>query len=106
LGVDASFSMKSPGNIFMEKWTLIHALNGKESPYSCPNAIVYRLSAPKADHYFFINDNEPRTTSINFLNYRYKSFIDAVTGELVDPSAIQLEGYSGRWIRCEKEGIL
>jgi beta-galactosidase len=102
LAADASFSMKSPGNAFMESWTLKHTLNGKESPYSCPDAIVYRLTAPEADHYFFINDDEPMMTSITFTNYRYKSFTDGVTGEMVDPSAIELEAYSGRWIRCEK----
>jgi beta-galactosidase len=102
LAADASFSMKSPGNDFMESWTLKHTLDGKESPYSCANAIVYRLAARDADHYFFINDDEPNMTSITFSNYNYKSFTDAVTGEKIDPSAIELEAYSGRWIRCEK----
>jgi beta-galactosidase len=101
LAADASFSMKTPGNDFMESWTLKHTLDGKESPYSC-NAIVYRLAARDADHYFFINDDEPVMTSITFSDYIYKSFTDAVTGEKVDPSAIELEGYSGRWIRFEK----
>ncbi|MFW6289735.1 MAG: beta-galactosidase trimerization domain-containing protein, partial [Mariniphaga sp.] len=102
LGADASFSMKTPGNKFMENWTLKHILNGRESPYSCQNAIVYRLAAPKADHYFFINDEEPKTTSLTVEKMQYRSFIDAVTGEAVDPRAIELEGYSGRWIRCIK----
>lgn len=102
LGADAAFSMKSPGNDFMEEWTLKYTLGGLKSPYACPNSIVYRLAAPEADHYFFINDDEPKITSLTFPGFRYQTFTDAVTGETIDPSAIELEGYSGRWIRCEK----
>jgi hypothetical protein len=60
------------------------------------------LAAPEADHYFFINDDEPKITSLTFSGFRYQTFTDAVTGETIDPTAIELEGYSGRWIRCEK----
>jgi beta-galactosidase len=102
LCADASFSMKSPGNSFMESWTLKHTLNGKKSPYFCMNAIVYRLAAPNADHYFFINDKEQKIASITFTEMNYRSHHDAVTGEIVDPKLIELEGYSGRWIRCLK----
>lgn len=102
LGADASWSMKTPGNIFMENWTLKHALNGKSAPFSCTGAIVYRLAAPAADHYFFINDDEQTTASIIFEGITYQSFSDALTGESIDPEAITIESFSGRWIRCTK----
>ncbi len=99
---DVSFSMKSAGNDLMEKWAVKYMMEGLTAPYSCSNAIVYRLASPKADHYFFINDGEPAETALSFQRYKYKSFTDAVTGESINPAAIKLEGYSGRWIRCEK----
>lgn len=102
LAADASFSMKDPGNDFMEAWTLKHTIKALELPYVCSNAIVYRISAPTADHYFIINDDEPKNTALQFKRYRYKNVIDAVTGEKIDPASFDLEGYSGRWIRGEK----
>jgi len=102
LAPDASFAMKEPGNDFMEQWTLKHVIKGLTLPYASSNAIVYRIAAPEADHYFFINDDEEKTTDLTFASYQYKSFTDALTGETINPAAISLEAYSGRWIRCEK----
>ncbi len=102
LAADASFAMKRPGNSLIEKWTLKHILKNKTFPYQCPNAIVYRLASPKADHYFFINDDQAKTTSLKFTHSHYKSIIDAITGEILKPESIFLEAYSGRWIRGEK----
>ncbi|MFW5877846.1 MAG: beta-galactosidase trimerization domain-containing protein [bacterium] len=103
LGADASFAMQAPGNSFMEQWTVNHTLGGLESPYSCEDAVVYRLAAPQADHYFFINDDEAKEVKLHFRNYKYKSVEDPVTGEKLnigDP--ISLERYSGRWLRFER----
>jgi beta-galactosidase len=72
------------------------------APYSSSNAIAYRLAAPAADHYFFMNDGEPKVTSFSSTRYRYKRFTDALTGEVINPGNIAIEGYSGRWIRAEK----
>ncbi len=102
LSPDASFSMKNQGNDFMENWTLRHILQDLTLPYSCSNAIVYRIASPKADHYFFINDEEAKQTSLKFTWFDYKKFTDAITGEMVNPGDVTLEGWSGRWIRCEK----
>ena len=103
LGVDASYAMQAPGNTFMEKWTVNHTMDNLVSPYSCENAVVYRIAAPQADHYFFINDDEAKEVNLNFRNYKYKSVEDPVTGEQLnigDP--ISLERYSARWLRFEK----
>ncbi len=102
LAADASFSMKNRGNTFMEDWTLRHSLKNLAIPYTCPNSIVYRLASPTADHYFFINDDEAKITSLKFAQYKYKSVTDVLTGEKLSPESIALESYSGKWIRCEK----
>jgi len=102
LGADASFSMKNKGNDFMEGWTVGHLLKNLTLPYSCPNAIVYRISSPTADHYFFINDDEAKNASLKFAQYQYKKITDAMTGEAIQVKEIALESHSGRWIRCEK----
>jgi beta-galactosidase len=103
LAADASFAMQSPGNEFMEEWTIKHTMGELKSPYSCDDAIVYRIAAPGADHYFFINDDEEKNVSLRFKNYKYKSISDPVSGEsLESANDIYLEPYSARWIRFEK----
>jgi beta-galactosidase len=86
----------------MENWTLRHTLKNLTIPYSCPNSIVYRLASPVADHYFFINDDDAKTTSLKFAEYKYKSIKDVLTGQQLKAESIPLESHSGKWIRCEK----
>ncbi|MBC8035093.1 MAG: beta-galactosidase trimerization domain-containing protein [Chitinophagaceae bacterium] len=102
LAADASFSMKGKNNSFMERWTLKHAMGNWKSPYSCPGAIIYRQAAPGADHYFLLNDDQNKRVAFSSTRYQYKSFTDALTGQKVNPNAIELEAYGGRWIRAEK----
>jgi len=102
LAPDASFAMKQQGNTFMEQWTIKHTMSKLVSPYTSDNAIIYRLAAPLADHYFFMNDGEPKSTSFSSNRYKYKKFTDALTGETINPENIAIEGYSGRWVRAEK----
>jgi beta-galactosidase len=102
LSPDVSFSMKRPGNDFMENWAIKHVLNDLPLHYSCDNAIVYRLAAPDADHYFFMNDDEAKEVQLT-TDYEYRSVSDPVTGEELDlGAAIHLERYNGRWLRFEK----
>ena len=102
LAADASFSMKTRGNTFMENWAIRHLIKDLTMPYQSQNSIVYRIAAPTADHYFFINDEEAKTTSLKFAQYKYKSITDVLTGEKLSLESIALESHSGRWIRCEK----
>lgn len=102
LSPDASFSTKRKDNSFMEAWTIRHTMGSWKSPYSCSGAIVYRQSSPTADHYFFMNDNKQRTVRFSSTRYHYRIFTDALTGKKINPTAIELEAYSGRWIRAEK----
>jgi beta-galactosidase len=107
LGCQASLNCCKPGNTAMERLLVRHALGKLKSPYSCHGALVYRLAAPDADHYFLINDGPPRKVVLKTGSIRYKRVIDALTGDAMKPGeAISLEGYSGRWIRCVKQGRL
>jgi beta-galactosidase len=74
-----------------------------KSPYHCEGAYVYRLAAPSADHYFFINDDEAKAVSLDTGEFHYTSATDPVTGEPVPlDQPVALEAYSGRWIRMAK----
>ncbi len=102
LSPDVSFSMKRQGNDFMENWSLNHILGDIPLNYTCEGAIVYRITAPEADHYFFMNDDEAKT--VNFTTkYTYKSVSDPVTGEVLPlGEPVSLERFNGRWLRFEK----
>lgn len=101
LGHEASLGCFRPGNESGEKRLVDHALGPYCSPYRCEGALVYRLAAPGADHYFLIND-APATSVALETDYRYGAVADAVSGERVESSAVALPTYSGRWLRCEK----
>ncbi|BDC49861.1 hypothetical protein F183_A21770 [Bryobacterales bacterium F-183] len=103
LGWDASYAVFAPGKTQLEFLLRQYTLGGLQSPYSCAGAAVYRLAAPAADHYFFINDGEPKQVRLNAGGMKYKSAIDPVSGETLALGApIALEGYSGRWLRLIK----
>ena len=103
LGYEASLNCFEPGNDKFERMLLDYTMGDLESPYSCENAVVYRQSASEADHYFFINDGPQNTVILDTGNYQYSKVEDPVTGEELELGApIELEGYSGRWLRFEK----
>lgn len=103
LAHDASFSCFRPGNTVMEERLRRLAMGPYSSPYRCAGAIVYRLAAPAADHYFFLNDGEAKTVTLETPRYRYRAVTDPVSGKTLKPGQpIDLEAYSGRWLRYEK----
>jgi beta-galactosidase len=103
LGFEASLRCFKPGNSGVERQVVALSLGRHRSPYACGEAIVYRLAAPQADHYFIMNDRPARKVKLQFERYQYRACIDAVTGEtIVIDAPLGLEGYSGRWIRCIK----
>jgi beta-galactosidase len=101
IGLDASHQCFKPGNDLAERLIVEHTLGDLRSPYRCDGALVYRLSSPAADHYYFINDGPAKTVAFES-EFAYKNAVDAMTGEAVAPSAIQLSADDGRWIRMEK----
>ena len=102
LGLDMAHQCFKPNNTLAEQLLTTHALGEDiESPYSCEGALVYRLSAPEADHYYFINDGAAKSVIFRS-QFDYKNAVDALTGEAVDINAIRLEADDARWIRMEK----
>lgn len=104
LAWSASHDLFAPGNRSRES-ELGHMVLGedREPFYSCDGAYVYRLAAPAADHYFFINDGPARRVSLHTGAMHYTSVSDAVSGEnLSIGHPIELEAESGRWLRFAK----
>jgi beta-galactosidase len=101
LGCQASLNCCKPGHSKLERFLVKHTLGKLKSPYSAKGALVYRLAAPHADHYFLINDGPARLVTLQTPAYRYKSFTDAVTGERLS-RLIPVAGHAGRWVRLAK----
>jgi beta-galactosidase len=80
-------------------------LGNHESPFSSEGAIVYRLSAPEADHYFLLNSGEDKYVGLQpHENINYSKAINAITGkEIKLNEKIFLESHSGKWLRLEKQ---
>jgi beta-galactosidase len=103
LGWDASYALFKPGATDLEARLVKATLGTLQSPYACEGAQVYRLAAPNADHYFFINDDEPKSVKFDSKAFRYRAVSDPVTGEKLTLGApIALEGYGARWLRFAK----
>ena len=79
-----------------------YTLGDYTSPYACDDAIVYRLAAEDADHYFLVNDGPAKTVNLDVKDFDYENIYDAVFENPVSLREIELEPYSGRWLRCEK----
>jgi beta-galactosidase len=104
LGFEASLLCFKPGNEAAERLLVDHALGPHRSPYSCRDAIAYRLAAPDADHYFLINDGPARRATLDTRDFRYRRVSDVVTQEeLPIGEPIALPSHGGRWLRYEKE---
>jgi beta-galactosidase len=86
----------------MERLLVKTALGPHKPPFSCKGAIVYRLAAPGADHYFLLNEGPARKVKLDVRSVRYRAVADPVSGERVSLTAIAIEADGGRWIRCEK----
>jgi beta-galactosidase len=104
LGYEASLLCFKPGNVHAEAGLVRHAMGPHRSPYAC-DVIAYRLAAPKADHYFLINDGPERRARLAAPGLRYAAMEDAVSGErLAMGEPIPMPAYDGRWLRCAKAG--
>jgi beta-galactosidase len=101
LGAEASSACLKPGNDDVESLLVKTALGGRQPPYACQGAIVYRIAAPTADHYFLINDGPATAVTLDTKAFRYRSVRDAVSGEKV-AGRIALPPHGGRWLRMEK----
>lgn len=103
LNLPASLSCWKPGAPAMQRLLVRHALGRHKSPYACDGALVYRLAAPGADHYFLINDGPATTVRLRVQGLARPRFEDAVDGETLAPGRpIALEAHGGRWLRLPR----
>lgn len=103
LGWDASLQCFHPGHAAHQTALVTHTLGTLRAPYSC-DTIVYRLSAPQADHWFLINDGPARDVSLKPGPHAYTAWSDPVTGDILTPGApIAVEGWGGRWVRTARD---
>jgi beta-galactosidase len=98
-----------PGNIFIEELLVTNTLKGIKPIFETnkeSHTMVFRRSAPLADHYFLINDAETETISIWSNDISYVSAIDVITEKEHNISnnkiTLEVPGKSGIWIRVEK----
>ena len=103
IGAEASHQCFEPGKDALEGWIRRYSMGDYTAPYACEDAIVYRLATPRADHYFFMNDDEPKTVHLDTGDYVYTACEDPETGESLELGApIEIEGYGARWLRFTK----
>ncbi len=103
LAWDASFELFLPGNETAELQLISQIVDGIKPSYQCAGAVVYRIAAPGADHYFFINDGPAKQVRLSTAGYSYISAEDPVKQTSVAlGESISLEAYSGRWIRFKR----
>lgn len=114
LAHEATLACLRPGHDASQTHLLEHALGPHRPTFRCDGAIAYRLAAPDADHYFLIND-QPRPVDARLTpppesdraarRQPAAVWIDAVTGDPLDPAApIPVPAHSGRWVRVETGG--
>ncbi len=104
IGHAAALNSWRPGDAHAQAALVRHAIGRHASPYTCPGALVYRLAAPAADHFFLINDGpEPATVTLSTPGRSYRAATDPVRGDAVDlAKAIAIPANGARWIRCER----
>lgn len=101
LGWDASHAVFAPGKTLGEELLRRYALGSYRSSYRCDGAVVYRLAAPGAVHYFLINDAPGKRVKLE-VGEGAREAVDAVTGEKVNLAGVELKGWSGRWLRVAR----
>lgn len=103
LGWDASFALFAPGQSVAEQQLVSQIVESITPQYSCAGAVVYRLATPEADHYFLINDGPAKQVRLSTPGYRYRGAEDPVSQSRINAAEpIELEAYSGRWVRMIK----
>jgi beta-galactosidase len=103
LAWEASRSVFGPDRPDLEALLLRYTLGTIAAPYACDGALVYRLAAPQADHYFFVNDGDARSVHLSTGSFSYARAEDPITGEALPLGGpIALSAHSGRWVRMEK----
>lgn len=106
---EASHNCFKPGNTAMENLLVEKTLGNIKPPFKTnKTATVYRRSAPKADHYFLLNE-AASATDVTFApdGFAYTDAEDCISGEKItlnnSEARVTVPAGSGRWIRCRKK---
>lgn len=106
---EAGRSVFEPGNRDMEQRVVYYTLDDIRPPFDVDetaNTMVFRRSAPKADHYFLLNDGPEETVRITTGEISYSKATDLLTKENLAfkdrTLEVKVPAHSGRWIRCIK----
>ncbi len=101
-----------PGNDLMETMLVKQVLGNLRPPFKVQgskNTLVFRRSAPNADHYFLINTGDAERVDILSKDIGYTNAVDIINQK---PLPLQPDGsvridvpaHSGSWLRLEKTG--
>jgi beta-galactosidase len=102
---DAARMCHRPGNLAMEGLLADLVTAGWRRPWRCTAPMTFRLSAPKADHYFLINDSAARTAFLSVFDREYTSAREVIEEGDIDLSgtiAVELPAQSAKWLRFER----
>lgn len=99
-----------PGNTTLEEFLATQVRTYAWIPFEVKGnktAVVYRRSAPDADHYFVINQGGEEKVIIEGVAAKYSSASELISGKELDVDdnsfIVGVPRNSGVWIRCEKE---
>jgi beta-galactosidase len=103
LGFEAALGCWRPGRAWLQT-LLARQLAGPHKPgFECKGALVYRLAAPAADHYFLMADGEPRRVKLSTPGHRYLRWEDPLAERALRPGAeLVIPAHGARWVRAVK----
>lgn len=97
---------EKPGNLIPEEGITEMVLKYADPPFRVlrgKNILVYRRSAPAADHYFVINEGDERTVVLGDFKRKYAKAVELIEGKPLSIGKtlkIEVPANSGVWIRC------
>lgn len=95
---DAALQTAKPGREAWQRLALTHLLGGLRPDVDSPDCLALRLRAPQAAHLMLFNEQGPRRVRVRLAGAADRG-CDAVTGEAVALDAVDLPGWSARWLR-------
>ncbi len=105
VGFDAARMCHRPGNSLVEKLLADLAVGDTPPKWTCDAPMAFRLSAPKADHYFLLNDGPARPALLRVFDRCYSAGEDVLERRLIDTDgtiAVDLPERSAVWARFDR----
>ncbi len=104
IGYAAALGCHVSGDAWLQARLVKHVLGKLRSAYACAGAMVYRLAAPTADHYFLINPGgTARRVRLDVRGQRYRRWEDPVAATtLRRGETLALPANGARWVRALK----